>query len=86
MSIFSTIVPPNSQTYKWGQCRYGCGGCPPYSTDHAHVTNATSNHPGGCNVLMGDGSVRFVKSSVNMMIWWGVGTKSSGEVISADSY
>ena len=45
-----------------------------------------SNHPGGCNVLFGDGSVRFVKSTLNMMTWWALGTRSDGEVISADSY
>ena len=47
---------------------------------------ASSNHPGGVNVAMLDGSVRFVKDTVNQVTWWGLATKSGGEVISADQY
>jgi prepilin-type N-terminal cleavage/methylation domain-containing protein/prepilin-type processing-associated H-X9-DG protein len=86
MSIFNTIVPPSSTQYTWGQCRFGCGGCGTYSADHSHITNANSNHPGGANVMMGDGSVHFIKSSVAVNIWWSLGTKANGEVISSDSY
>jgi len=86
-TLFSTLVPPNSTQYTFGACRFGCGGCDTlYKGDHAHVTNASSNHPGGCNVTFGDGSVRFIKSSIAMNIWWALGTKSSGEVISSDAY
>jgi len=45
-----------------------------------------SNHPGGVNVCMSDGSVRFIKDSVSQQTWWGLGTRSGSEVISADSY
>ena len=86
MTLFSTIVPPNSTTHQWGQCRFGCQSCGTGSTDHANITNATSNHPGGCNVLMGDGSVRFIKSTINMTTWWALGTRAGGEVVSSDSY
>ena len=47
--------------------------------------NLDSFHPGGVNVLMADGSVRFVKESINQLTWWALGTKGGGEVISADS-
>ena len=47
---------------------------------------ANSNHPGGVNMLMCDGSVRFMKDTVNLPTWWALGTKSGGEVISADQY
>jgi prepilin-type processing-associated H-X9-DG protein len=47
---------------------------------------ARSYHPGGVNVLIGDGSVRFIKSSINGATWRGLGTVSGGEVISADAY
>ena len=47
---------------------------------------ATSNHPGGVNVGFCDGSVKFVKDSVDLMTWWGLGTRSGREIISADSY
>jgi prepilin-type N-terminal cleavage/methylation domain-containing protein/prepilin-type processing-associated H-X9-DG protein len=86
MTMFNTIVPPNSTQYQWGQCRFGCGGCGTYSTDHSNITNVTSRHSGGSNVLMGDGSVRFVKASVAMATWWALGTRGNGEVISSDAY
>ena len=35
---------------------------------------------------MGDGSVRFIKNSINIQTWMALGTKSGGEVFSADSY
>jgi prepilin-type N-terminal cleavage/methylation domain-containing protein/prepilin-type processing-associated H-X9-DG protein len=47
---------------------------------------ATSNHPGGVNVGFCDGSVKFVKDSVNLLTWWGLGTRAGGEVVSADTY
>src|SRR4029077_5740258 len=45
-----------------------------------------SFHTGGCNVLLGDGSVRFIKSTVNIVTLRGLVTLKGGEVISADSY
>lgn len=46
----------------------------------------TSNHPGGVNVAFADGSVRFIKDTVNVQSWWALGTRAGGETISADSY
>ena len=85
-SLFTTIVPPSSTQYRFNQCRYGCGGCGVGSSDHSDITNATSNHSGGSNFLMGDGSVKFIKSSVAMKTYWGLGTKRGGEVIGSDAY
>jgi prepilin-type N-terminal cleavage/methylation domain-containing protein/prepilin-type processing-associated H-X9-DG protein len=45
-----------------------------------------SFHPGGVNTLFGDGSVKFVKDTINDLTWWALGTKGGGEVISADQY
>ncbi len=83
MTLFNTIVPPNSKQYPWNSCRDGCGGCGP---DDSTFSNAQSNHPGGVNTAFADGSVRFVKDSVNMGIWWAIGTRADGEVVSSDSY
>jgi prepilin-type N-terminal cleavage/methylation domain-containing protein/prepilin-type processing-associated H-X9-DG protein len=49
-------------------------------------TTANSRHPGGVNVTMADGSVRFFKSSISLPTWRAVGTRNGGEVISSDSY
>jgi prepilin-type N-terminal cleavage/methylation domain-containing protein/prepilin-type processing-associated H-X9-DG protein len=45
-----------------------------------------SRHPGGVNSLFGDGSVHFVKNSINPQTWVALGTIMGGEVISSDSY
>jgi prepilin-type processing-associated H-X9-DG protein len=45
-----------------------------------------SFHPSGVNVLMGDGSVRFLKDTVNVVVLRGLVSLSGGEVISADQY
>ena len=34
---------------------------------------ARSKHPGGVNSLMADGSARFVKDSINVLVWQGAG-------------
>jgi prepilin-type N-terminal cleavage/methylation domain-containing protein/prepilin-type processing-associated H-X9-DG protein len=47
---------------------------------------ARSYHPGGVNVLFGDGSVKFVKSTVNGNTWRALGTVGGGEVVSSDAY
>ena len=52
---------------------------------YAAVTSR-SDHPGGVNTLFGDGSVRFIKNTINWQTWRGLGTIAGGEVISADSY
>jgi prepilin-type N-terminal cleavage/methylation domain-containing protein/prepilin-type processing-associated H-X9-DG protein len=46
----------------------------------------TSNHPGGVNVTFTDGSVKFIKDSINQASWWAIGTREGGETVSADSF
>jgi len=45
-----------------------------------------SNHPGGANFAFADGSVKFIKNTINVVTYRGLGTRAGGEVISADSY
>ena len=58
----------------------------PINSPLGHTDEFYSLHPGGGNVLMGDGSVRFVKQSINLITWQSLSSRASGEVISADSY
>ncbi len=77
-TLFNTVVPPNGR--KWTHCS-NTG-----STTMAPFSNANSYHPGGVNTLLADGSVKFMKDSINVVTWFGLGTRNGGEVISADSY
>ena len=70
---YTHTMPPNSSSCGWG------------ADNDGGAISATSRHAGGVNVLMGDGSVRFVKNSVSLATWWALGTIAGGEVISADS-
>ncbi len=46
----------------------------------------SSDHPGGVNLLFGDGSVHYLKSSVNLGVWRALGTRNGAEVISASDF
>jgi len=70
--IFQTITGPNSRS---------CG----FFTILRASMPPSSRHPGGVNVLFGDGGVRFVKDTVDVQTWRAVGTRAGGEVISADA-
>jgi prepilin-type N-terminal cleavage/methylation domain-containing protein/prepilin-type processing-associated H-X9-DG protein len=71
--IFLHVTPPDTRS---------CG----FFTALRAVMPPSSHHPGGVNVLFGDGSVKFVKDSVNLATWQALGTRAGGEVISSDSY
>jgi prepilin-type N-terminal cleavage/methylation domain-containing protein/prepilin-type processing-associated H-X9-DG protein len=83
ISLFNTVVTPNSKQFQWNTCKSTCIGC---GSDDSNFANSQSNHPGGVNVLFTDGSVRFIKDSISPQTWMALGTKANGEVITADSY
>jgi prepilin-type N-terminal cleavage/methylation domain-containing protein/prepilin-type processing-associated H-X9-DG protein len=58
----------------------------PPNSPLGHTDEMYSLHPGGGNVLMGDGSVRFIKASINLLSWQSLNSRSGGEVISGDSF
>jgi prepilin-type processing-associated H-X9-DG protein len=50
------------------------------------VVGQGSMHPSGYNALFCDGSVKFLKNTINMAVLRALLTKAGGEVISADAY
>ena len=46
----------------------------------------SSFHPGGGNVLMCDGSVRFLKDSTSLQTIWALGSRAQGEVIDGGAF
>jgi prepilin-type N-terminal cleavage/methylation domain-containing protein/prepilin-type processing-associated H-X9-DG protein len=90
---FNTILTPNS-TFPDALGNGGCavqnppcnsGYKPAGAKDNVVYFGARSYHPGGVNASMCDGSVRFIKNSINLLTWMGAGTTQGGEIISADS-
>jgi len=47
---------------------------------------ARSRHPGGVNVTMADGSVKFMKNSISINIWRALSSSRGSEIISSDAY
>ena len=70
--------------------------------DHAHTTlfqafaltnsplfddrDSMSYHAGGSNYLFADGSVKFIKLSINLNVYQALGSRAGGEVIGSDQY
>jgi prepilin-type N-terminal cleavage/methylation domain-containing protein/prepilin-type processing-associated H-X9-DG protein len=59
-------------------------GGPPGGLNDA--VTAQSNHSGGVNVSMGDGSVKFIKDTINPTVWWALGSRALGETVGSDAY
>ncbi len=71
---YNHVMPPNT---------WSCAG---EHTDWAGAHTASSRHPSVVNVALADGSVRAVKSTISVPVWWALGTRSGGEVVSADQF
>jgi prepilin-type N-terminal cleavage/methylation domain-containing protein/prepilin-type processing-associated H-X9-DG protein len=79
-TLGNTMLAPNSGYYNCRMCSWqGDLDCP-------GSYGMSSFHPGGGNVAMADGSVRFLKSSTTPTVVWALGSRAQGEVLSSDSY
>jgi len=77
--FYSHTSPPNRKSCFYANTK----GADPFS--YEGISTASSAHPGGVNVLFGDGSVRFVKNSVDFRTWYQTGTRAGGELVSSDA-
>jgi prepilin-type processing-associated H-X9-DG protein len=92
--------PTLGQNWSLGLVAYSLGNVllgpnPKYPNCSTHATGTlqtpgmwglSSNHPGGANILLGDGSVRFLKDTVSLPTVWALGSRAQGEVVSADQF
>jgi prepilin-type N-terminal cleavage/methylation domain-containing protein/prepilin-type processing-associated H-X9-DG protein len=76
VTFYNHTLPPNwNRRQSGGTQQYNCGDV---SITYFHVS-ASSYHTGGVNVGMADGSVRFVRDSVDFATWQALGTRAGGE-------
>ncbi|XZE21739.1 DUF1559 domain-containing protein [Pirellulaceae bacterium SH449] len=76
--LYNHVFPPNTISI------------PGYNTDWFRCSEAdgaitpSSNHVGGIQVSMADGSVQFISDSIDLNVWWALGTRNGGEVVNLD--
>ncbi|WP_020470786.1 DUF1559 domain-containing protein [Zavarzinella formosa] len=89
--IYQHNRTPNTSTpddFRAGSCistpQVPCYGAYTAYNNRAVIMSARSNHTGGVNVVLCDGSVRFVTNRVSQSTWQALGTISNGEVPGSD--
>jgi prepilin-type N-terminal cleavage/methylation domain-containing protein/prepilin-type processing-associated H-X9-DG protein len=71
-TLYTHTQTPNG---KVPDCTYGG------MTPAIDMATARSHHPGGVNVLMGDGSGRFVSETIAQAVWRALGSRDGGEIV-----
>jgi len=85
-SLYNHTLPPNWNVKNpAGQPaqKFGCHGSDVSDTgglNNMHIP-ASSYHTGGVNIAFADGSIRFVRDSIDFIAWQSYGSASGGEVI-----
>ncbi|WP_435021213.1 DUF1559 domain-containing protein [Tundrisphaera sp. TA3] len=93
-ATFTTHLAPNSplpdQMYSASACAYPANANTPCLANTVAnaptMTGARSRHPGGVNSVFCDGSVKFMKNTINLNTWRALSSTQGGEIISADAY
>ncbi len=50
------------------------------------VCQMYAEHPGGCNVLLGDGSVHFISETINQLTWAAMSSMAKGDFVDEDQF
>jgi prepilin-type N-terminal cleavage/methylation domain-containing protein/prepilin-type processing-associated H-X9-DG protein len=70
-----------------GGCNLSDGSTPgPIAVNCTNINELYSFHSGGVNILLGDGSVRFLRDSVKLELIIALVTRAYGEVIPGDAF
>ncbi len=84
-STHGRVFPPTSVDVPYGMPNGHPTAGATYATE-SYAWQMGSLHPGGMNALTADGSVKFIKNSINSASWYGLNTMGHGEVVDASSY
>jgi len=80
--VHGRVIVPTATTVLYGLPN----GTPVPGNKASYAWQMGSLHPGGMNALFADGSVKFIKNSVNATTWFALNTMNRSEVISSDAY
>jgi prepilin-type processing-associated H-X9-DG protein len=80
---YSHIMTPNVNGCVWSNQTEANAQQP---SEWATCVGPSSFHSGGVNAAFLDGSVHFIKDSINQLTWWAMATRAGGEVVDASSY
>lgn len=78
-TMYNHVAPPN-----WKSIDCGTRSAIPDAPGEHAIISARSLHTGGVNASNGDGSVRFVSDSIDVLIWRANGTRDGGEVANVE--
>ena len=71
-TLFNNSLPPNNPS------------C--VANNGMNANTAGSLHSGGCQVLMMDGSVHFIKESIEARVWTAMGTRAGSDLVTSDQF
>ena len=81
-NTYQHLMTPNTTN-----CRFADSlGIPAGYSGNDYAYTPGSMHPGGVNVLFGDGTVRFINDSVNTRVWWAIGSRNGQEPIDNNAF
>ena len=80
VSLGNILMPPNA---RYPNCDSGTAAG--NTLQNPGFYGLSSHHPGGANVLMLDGSVRWLKETTSTSLIWALGSRDQGEILSSDS-
>ncbi len=78
-TLGTTLLPPNSP---YPNCSTNGAN----TVESPGMMNLRSYHSGGANVVLCDGSVKFIKDGISMPTIWALGSRAQGEIVSTDAY
>lgn len=74
---YNHILPPNGKS-----CVVGGAGALNVRMNYKGTAKApSSRHPGGVQLSLVDGSVRFVPNTIDIATWWALGSRNAGEIV-----
>jgi prepilin-type processing-associated H-X9-DG protein len=75
-SRYTHIMPPNEKS-----CSQTTGAFNAISVNEdGTATTASSNHPGGVNLVMVDGSTHFISDDIEVNTWWALGSRNADDI------